>query len=60
LPAETIEVLKNAETSIVAKQDGNVIHETFKVGSHETLTIFNLEKESELTQWTGEKIKVQF
>jgi len=58
MPAELIGILKTTETSMVLKQEGNVIQQTNKVGEQEFVTVVNLDKETEWKEWTGETIKV--
>jgi len=58
MPAELIGILKTTETSMVLKQEGDVIQKNNKVGDEEFVTVVNLDKETEWKEWTGEKIKV--
>ena len=58
MPAKLIGILKTTETSMVLKQEGDVIQQTNKVGEQEFVTVVNLDKETEWKEWTGETIKV--
>jgi len=58
MPAKLIGILKTTETSMVLKQEGDVIQQTNKVGDEEFVTVVNLDKETEWKEWTGETIKV--